>query len=328
MLICSYFGPKLQQLKKGYMLKTAHQDLPVPCNAKPTLDPYNSCTLRYVLTNFWFFFCISTGNKLKELPVCLCNLQRLHVLNICKNHITRLPVELCQIRTLETLVMTPGDMVYPPKGMRQEQRCASPVVVVCQMREVILSGWSLCCPSKRVAVGRTRSVDLYSLWLELSRVASRPAWAPGWPRLLLHHHWSRPWPLQLLVFLCHCRCLWWWHRSCNEVLVLRYRMIAENLQLFTFLVRMILSVNTALSCGSFAIITRHFVRQNCTKTVWWWCSSRPIASLCSGGGEASYCAESGPFCEHWRCPPARGFEGVLPQNILNFWHHEGSFHAL
>ncbi|NWS49904.1 LRSM1 ligase, partial [Probosciger aterrimus] len=58
-------------------------------------------------------FCVSRGNKLKDLPVTVSGLRSLRSLDISGNTVVELPRGLAHIRTLETLTLDASSMIYP-----------------------------------------------------------------------------------------------------------------------------------------------------------------------------------------------------------------------
>lgn len=57
-----------------------------------------------------------SGNKLKELPVSICDLPSLRTLDISHNQIKSLPKGMWHVRTLENLIIDAEEMIYPPAG--------------------------------------------------------------------------------------------------------------------------------------------------------------------------------------------------------------------
>lgn len=62
-----------------------------------------------------------SGNNLKELPSSLCGLPRLRTLDLSNNpKMSKLPKELCKVRGLEKLVLTPETITYPDPKVAKE----------------------------------------------------------------------------------------------------------------------------------------------------------------------------------------------------------------
>ena len=58
------------------------------------------------------------GNKLKDLPDSLCCLKNLRSLDISNNpQLTILPRQLCQVRSLETIILDGEMFVDPPSNI-------------------------------------------------------------------------------------------------------------------------------------------------------------------------------------------------------------------
>jgi len=57
------------------------------------------------------------GNRLHSIPVEISRLKCLRTLDISHNKIFTLPKELCEIETLESIILDAAQMQYPSSGL-------------------------------------------------------------------------------------------------------------------------------------------------------------------------------------------------------------------
>ena len=83
------------------------------CPSKRMLGLYG---LRQFYQEIAQLLCFCLGNRLKELPASISGMGCLRMLDIRENQIKSLPGHLCNVRTLETLMLDAEQMTYPPAG--------------------------------------------------------------------------------------------------------------------------------------------------------------------------------------------------------------------